>query len=256
MRLKGIFLIYSVLVFNLGCTAKGQLKKTLEENPDIVLNMIEKHPLKFMEAFNKAAGEARKEQLKKDELQQAKALENEFKNPKKPVIDQKRAWGKADAEVTIVEYSDFQCPFCKRGAETIEQIMKKYGDKVRVIYKHLPLAFHQEAELTAQYYEAIALQSMKKAKKFHDLVFAEQPRIKSEKEKFLNAMTKKAGANLSQVKKNLKSSKIKELIEADKAEAAKFGFSGTPGFLVNGVSVRGAFPFAHFEKIIDRHLQK
>lgn len=254
MKLKIVFL--SVLIFNLGCTAKGQLKKTLEENPDIVLNMIEKHPLKFMEAFNKAAGEARKEELKKNQAQEAQALEDEFNNPKKPVVDNKRAWGKADAAITIVEYSDFQCPFCKRGADTMEEVVKKYGDKVRIVYKHLPLPFHQEAELAAQYYEAIAMQDMKKAKKFHDLIFAEQPRIKSEKEKFLNAMAKKAGANLSKVKKNLKSKKVKELIEADKAEAAKFGFSGTPGFLVNGVSVRGAFPFAHFEKIIDRHLQK
>ncbi len=253
MKLKIIFL--SALIFNLGCTAKGQLKKTLEENPDIVLNMIEKHPLKFMEAFQKAAGEARKEELKKNQAQEAQTLEDEFNNPKKPVVDDKRAWGKADAAVTIVEYADFLCSFCKRGADTMEQVVKKYGDKVRVLYKHLPV-LGPESQLAAQYYEAIAMQDINKAKKFHDLIFAEQRRVRSEKEKFLNAMAKKAGANLSRVKKNLNSDKVKKTIDADRTEAAQFGFGGTPGFLVNGVSVRGAFPFAHFEKIIDRHLQK
>lgn len=253
--MKQFIVLFAALFAVSGCTSKDQLKKTLEENPDIVINVIEKHPFKFMEALNAAAQNARKQQMEEEEKKQQSAMEDEFKNPKQPEIDPKRAiFGNPNAPITIVEYSDFECPFCSRGYRFVSEVQQKYGDKVRLIYKHLPLDFHPLAEPAARYYEAIALQSAEKAKKYHDYVFENQDQMKGKKEKFLEEAAKKSGADMAKVKAMLNSEEVTKRIESDKAEAAKFGFSGTPGFLVNGVSIRGAYPPSEFSKIIDRHL--
>ena len=153
-----------------------------------------------------------------------------------------------------MEYSDFECPFCSRGYRTLKEVMGKYPDKIRVVYKHLPLNFHPLAEPAARYYEAIALQSHDKATSFHDKLFEEQAKMKTEGEAILDRLAKEVGANVTKLKKDKDSKTVTDIIEADKAEAAKFGFSGTPGFLINGVSIKGAYPAAEFQKVIDRHL--
>ncbi|MCB0355468.1 MAG: thioredoxin domain-containing protein [Bdellovibrionales bacterium] len=246
-----------VLALQIGCTpSKESLTKLIEENPEIIFNAIEKNPKAFIETVNKAAKNAQAEAQKQREMDEQTKLEEEFKNPKKPEIDTKRPiFGTKNAPITIVEYSDFECPYCSRGYNTVKKVREEYGDKVRVVYKHLPLDFHPMAEPAAMYFEAVALQSHDKAEKFHDMVFEDQSALKSGKEKFLDSVVKKVGANLNQVKKDLNSKMVKDHIAADMAEAKKFEFSGTPGFLVNGVSLKGAYPFSEFQKIIDRHLE-
>ncbi|MCB9027208.1 MAG: thioredoxin domain-containing protein [Bdellovibrionaceae bacterium] len=228
----------------------------IEENPEIIFNAIEKNPKTFIDTVNKAAKNAQADAQKQREMDEQAQLEEEFKNPKMASVDDKRAiFGNKSAPVTIIEYSDFECPYCSRGYNTVKQVREEYGDKVRVVYKHLPLDFHPMAEPAAMYFEAVALQSHDKAEKFHNLVFENQSDLKTEKEKFLDSVVKKVGADLAKVKKDLKSDIVKKNIETDMAEAKKFDFSGTPGFLVNGVSLKGAYPFAEFKKIIDRHLE-
>ncbi len=256
MKAFKYFLVLAIAAGLTGCVGKDSLKKTLKENPDILAEAIEENPAQIMEALNNAVRKAQQQQLEDREKGLNQEREDEFKNPKKPEIDASRAWGNKDAAITIVEYSDFECPFCKRGYATLEEVMKKYGDQVRVIFKNLPLDFHPMAMPAAQYFEAIMLQSPEKAKKFHDLIFESQEKLGSEKEKFLEASAKKAGADMAQLKKDIGSDKVKKIIEAHMEEARKFGFNGTPGYLVNGVSIRGAYPAEEFTKIIDRHLQK
>lgn len=251
-------MIGSVALLSVGCTpSASQLKKTIEENPDIVFAAIEKDPAGFMKVVQEASMNARKVQAEAQAKAEKEAMDKEFKDPKKPKIDESRAiFGPKSAEITIVEYSDFQCPYCTRGYNTMKEVREKYGDKVRVHYKHLPLDFHPEAMPAAKYFEAIALQSTDKAEKFHDLIFENQGELKSGKEDFLKKMAKKVGANMSKVAKALKGDEVSRRVKEDMDEAKKYGFSGTPGFLVNGVSVKGAYPLSHFEKIIDRHLGK
>ena len=259
--MKQIYILFAFLglsLIGMGCTpTPSQLKKTIEENPDIVFAAIEKDPAGFMKVVQEASMNARKAQADAQAKEEKDAMDEEFKNPKSPEINEKRAiFGPKSAEITIVEYSDFQCPYCSRGYATMREVREKYGDKVRVHYKHLPLDFHPEAMPAAKYFEAIALESAEKAEKFHDLVFENQGDLKTGKEDFLKKMAKKVGANMSKLKSALDSDEVKNRIQADMDEAKKFGFSGTPGFLVNGVSVKGAYPFSHFEQIIDRHLGK
>ena len=103
--------------------------------------------------------------------------------------------------------------------------------------------------ISAQYFEAIRLQNEEKAFKFHDEIFNNQRKLKNGK-KFLDATAKKLGVNMGKLAKDVKSKEVQERIKQDMAEAAKFGIQGTPGFVLNGIAVRGAYPPSHFDKIV------
>ncbi len=240
-----------------GCApSASQLKKVIEENPEIVFSAIEKHPDKFMKTVQEAAQKARAVEEENYRKEEETKREAEFKNPLKPNVDEKRAIkGSKTAKVTIVEYSDFQCPFCSRGHATMKKLLADYDGKVRVIFKNFPIErIHPNARIASQYYEAIALQDTEKANKFHDMIFDDQESLGEKGEAFLKELVKKVGANAAKVAKDITSDEVKKRIEEDKAEGEKFQFSGTPGYLINGVSLRGAFPPDEFKKIIDRHL--
>jgi len=234
-----------------------QLKEAVEKDPSIMFVAIEKDPEKFIEVVNKAAQEAQKKQQEKMANEEKNQRDTEYANPLKPEIDEARViFGKKDAPVTIVEYSDFECPYCTRGYQTVKQVKAEYGDKVRVLFKHLPLDFHPMAEPAARYFEAIAMQDHAKAEKFHDRVFENQGELKSGKEGFLKKVAKDVGANMAKLEKDLKDEKISKRIQGDMEEAKKFGIRGTPGFVINGISLRGALPFNEFIEVIDKHLAK
>jgi len=256
--MKNILLLICTLSlpFLVACapTAK-QIKDAVEKDPSIVFAAIEKAPDKFMEVVQKASQSAQQKQQENAGANEAKAREEEFKNPLKPVIDDTRPmFGNKAAKVTIVEYTDFECPYCSRGAQTIKQVLSQYPKDVRVLIKHLPLDFHPKALPAAKYFEALKMQSSDLALKFHDEMFANQDTMKSKGEDYMKSVAKKLGANMQQLAKNLSDSKIQKTIDADIEEAKKFGISGTPGFIINGVSLKGAYPAEEFKKIIDKHL--
>lgn len=233
-----------------------QLKKVMEDNPDILYSVIQKDPKKFLDVVNEAAQKARSQEESKMVEEESKAREEEFKNPKQPALDDARAFeGAKDAPVTIVEYSDFQCPFCKRGHQTMEAVLKEYPGKVKVTFRNFPIErIHPLALPASQMYEAIALQDVAKALKFKAEIFENQDQLNAKGPKFIEDAAKKVGANVAKAKKDAEGEEVKKRIDADKAEAEKFGFSGTPGYLVNGVSLKGAYPIDEFKKIIDQHL--
>jgi protein-disulfide isomerase len=158
--------------------------------------------------------------------------------------------GTKGAPLTLIEYSDFECPFCKRGYETVNALLEKYKGKIQFVYKHLPLSFHRNAMPAAQYYEAMRLQSNEKAFAFHDAIFADFDKIKLGA-KFFKSIAKKVGANMAKLEKDINSPAVKARIQQDLDEAKKFGFQGTPGFLLNGIPVKGAYPPSHFDTIVE-----
>ena len=256
--IKKVVYVSSILIVGMtfglvGCstaTDVSKLKQVLEDNPDILANAIKKNPKPIMDALNEAAQEARKEQVENAQKAQEEARANARKSPKNPQIDDDRVifgTNKKDAKITIVEYSDFQCGYCGRAYKTMKEILDKYKDKVRVVYKHLPLDFHPMATPAARYYEAIALQDHKKATQFHDKIFENQGSLTSDAERFLEKTAREVKANMKKLKVDLESDKVKKRVQADKEEASRFGFNGTPGFLVNGVPLNGAQPLEAFE---------
>lgn len=257
-KLRYIVFLTSFLLLT-GCVSEGDLKskmaKIIKENPEIVTKSIEENPAEYVEAFQKAVKEAQEVLAKRREDEEKKKLEARFDDPLKPEIrSDESVRGTKGAPLTLVEYSDFECPFCTRGYNTVQELLEKYKGKIQFIYKHLPLSFHQNALISAQYYEAIRLQDEKKAFEFHDIIFKNQRKLKNG-EKYLKSIAKQVGADMGKLAKDYNSKKVLERIEADQKEAAEFGIQGTPGFLINGVPVKGAYPTSHFVDIIGE-LQK
>jgi protein-disulfide isomerase len=194
---------------------------------------------------------AKQANARKQAEDQAEAdVERQFKNPVKIDIGKSPVRGPENAKVTIIEFSDFQCPYCSRGKETIDQVMKAYPSDVKVVFKNLPLPFHQQAEPSAK--AALAAQKQGKFWEFHDELFGNQGKLSPE---FLEETAKKLGLDMDKFKKDMADPAVMAQINEDKALAAKNDIQGTPGFFVNGVAVKGAYPFDHFKMIIDRWLK-
>lgn len=216
-----------------------------------------------MDTLREAAQEAQKTEMERNQKNEEAERMKEFDSPKKFTMEADRPFkGPANAPITVVEYSDFQCPFCKRGADTIDEVTKAYGDKVRVVFKHLPLeGKHPNARRGSEYFEAIALQDSAKAFAFKNLVFNNQEKTygsDKDAEKLYQGLAKEAGADMGRLAKDLKDKAdfITKRINADMAEAQANGIEGTPGFLINGVTIKGAYPFPEFKKIIDEWLKR
>jgi len=170
-----------------------------------------------------------------------------------PVTAKDPQWGKADAPVTIVEISDFECPFCSRVNPTMKQIKETYGpDKVRIVWKHNPLPFHKAARPAHEAAATVmALAGSDAFWKFHDLAFANQ---KSLTEANIEKWAVEAGVDKAKFKEAYGAKKFASKVDEDMAVAQKIGASGTPAFRINGVTLSGAQPFDKFKEIIDQQL--
>lgn len=211
-----------------------------EENLDQIGQALESY-------FQKKQEKSRQNQAKEEEA----SIEEQFKNPVKVEIGSSPVRGSADAPVTIVEFSDFQCPYCSRGKSVMEEVLKSYPGKVKVVFKNLPLPFHPEAEPAA--IAALAAGKQGKFWEMHDLLFDNQAELSSAK--YLE-FAGKLGLDLNKFKDDLDSAEVKKLVKDDAELASSLGVRGTPGFFVNGVQVKGARPAAYFNTIIDRWLAK
>lgn len=234
---------------------REELKKALDANPDLVLSALQKaDKSKFFQLVIEAQQDFQRKRAEEDAAREKRERDDAFKNPLKPEIrGDAHAQGPKDAPVTIVEYSDFQCPYCVRGLATLREVKKKYGDRVRVVFKNYPLThIHPQALPAALWMEAAAMQSPEKAWKFHDMLFANQEKLG---EDYFKQAFKELGLDAARGAKDAASDKARAIVEADVVEAKKFGFEGTPGYLINGVPLRGSYPMPHFVEIVDRHLK-
>ncbi len=159
--------------------------------------------------------------------------------------------GPENAPVTIVEFSDFQCPFCGKARTTVDEVVKTYGDKVRLVFRHYPLPFHENAPKSAE--AAACAQDQGKFWEMHDKLFSNQQALKVED---LKKYAADLGLDTARFNECLDSGKKKDLIEKDKAAGEKAGVSGTPAFFINGVALSGAVPADDFKTIIDSELKK
>jgi len=169
-----------------------------------------------------------------------------------PVTDAMPSKGPKDALVTIVEFSEFQCPFCSRVLPTTKEVLDTYGDKVRIVWRNNPLSFHPNAgPAAAVAMEANAQGGSAKFWEVHDVLFANQKALGRAE---LEGYAEKAGLDMAGVKKALDEGTHTKAIQADQALAAQVGARGTPYFFVNGRTLRGAQPIAAFKKIIDEEI--
>jgi protein-disulfide isomerase len=230
---------------------KDEVRDILKKNPDILLDVLKENKKALFEIVNQAAQEEQARRQKDEEEREKKEFDQAFKSPMKPEISKKtRIRGNANAKYTLVEYSDFQCPYCTRGYHTVEDLRKKYGESLRFVFKHLPLTnIHPMAMPAARYMEAAAIQSPEKSWKFHDTLFENQAKLS---EDYFKQVAKDLGLDVAKLEKDAKSSEVQAKIDADMDEAKKMGFTGTPGFLLNGIPVKGAYPVEYFDTIVAR----
>jgi protein-disulfide isomerase len=183
--------------------------------------------------------------------------------PAQPEAEDKTIWkvpvgesavqGPDTALVTMVEFSDFQCPFCKRVEDTLKKVKETYGDKVRLVWKHEPLPFHPRAEPAAELsVEAWKEKGNKGFWAAHDKLFDLQPKLEDSD---LEAAAKDLGLDVEKAKKAIATHKYKELIDADADLADNVNANGTPHFFVNGRRLVGAQPFEKFQSVIDEELK-
>jgi protein-disulfide isomerase len=167
------------------------------------------------------------------------------------------ARGPADAKVVVVEYSDFQCPFCARVYTMVEsQLMKEYGDRIRFVFKNYPLSsIHPWAEDGAIASECAFAQGNDAFWKMYDGLFAEQAQITKDN---LNAkaseIAKNAGIDVAAFQACLEGRQTLSAVKADEKEAEGLGVNSTPTFFVNGRRLAGAQSYENFKQLLDQAL--
>ena len=160
--------------------------------------------------------------------------------------------GPDDAVVTIVEFSDFQCPFCQRVVPTIDQILIKYPTQVRFVYRHLPLSnIHPRAQAAAE--AAACAGNQGNFWDYHDLIFANNRALSDED---LERHASEIGLEMQVFRQCVQNRETQQIVAADAAAAESLRISGTPSFLVNGIPMHGAQSLEVFSQVIDAEIAR
>ena len=159
--------------------------------------------------------------------------------------------GSKDAPITIIEFSDFQCPYCGKVEPTIKQVLEAYEGKIKLIYRDFPLGFHEFAQKASEASECADEQG--KYWEYHDKLFENQNDLTVED---LKKYATDLKLDTTKFNDCLDSEKYKSEVQKDFEDGQKYGVSGTPAFFINGISLVGAQPFSAFQQIIEQELNK
>jgi protein-disulfide isomerase len=160
--------------------------------------------------------------------------------------------GAPDAAVTIVEFSDFECPFCKRTQPTLTKVLEKYSGRIKLAYRDFPLdSIHPQARAAAE--AARCAQQGGKFWEYHDALFAQSPKLGAED---LKRSAKEVGLDVEKFDACIASGATKAGVEKDVEEGNRLGITGTPAFFINGRLLSGAQPVEAFTRVIDDELAR
>jgi protein-disulfide isomerase len=204
--------------------------------------------------LEQALAQAKRQQARQDyidQLRKSSGVAILLRRPKIEVTaDPARMRGNPNAPITIVEFGDFQCPFCQAVQPTLKAVMDKYQGKVRLGFRDFPLRqIHPQAQQAAEAGRCAGEQG--KFWEYHDLLYANQGRLDPNG---LKEYAHTAALDVERFDACLAGGKFKPQIESDLQSGTGAGVTGTPGFYINGVPLTGAQPFSEFEKIIDSQL--
>jgi protein-disulfide isomerase len=157
--------------------------------------------------------------------------------------------GPQDAPIELIEFSDFQCPFCQRANPIVEQVLKTYGNRIHFVYRHYPLPNHPNARPAAE--AAACAGEQGRFWEYHDQLFANATRL-TDADLKQHAVT--AGLDAPRFNACVDGHKFKSQVDKDLAEGGEAGVSGTPAFFINGRALEGAQPFEAFKRVIDEEL--
>ena len=248
-----LLLVLGVMLFPRAAPAadKDQLKEAvrqvLRENPDLILDILKNNSEMVLEI-------AQQGQTLRSRRTMRAQWEADIRIPKSPSLEGRAVRGNPKAPVTIVAYSDYQCPFCRMAEENINALLAKYPDSVRLVFKALPNVKSDLAVAVAKYGTAAFNQEADKAWRFHDALFAGAEHIEKNGDTAVKALAVQSGLDLKRLLADAASAKIQDRLTADEAEAEGFGIRGTPYFLINDLLVRGAVPRDMLEEALQKAL--
>ena len=159
--------------------------------------------------------------------------------------------GPQDAPILLVEYSDFECPYCGRAKPAIRQVLEQYGDKVRLVFRDFPLSIHPNARLAAE--ASLCAQEQDRYWDYHDVLFDHQRELRPVD---LSRYAMEIGLDGTAFDACLESGRFADAVSDDLKSGEHFGVTGTPAFFINGRPLTGAQPFSAFQQIIDDELER
>lgn len=218
------------------------VKTVIKENPKLIYDTVDEYIKELQrEKIKEASKPPKGEVLEKMLRERVNDRVNSY-NPVK---------GPADAPVTLIEYTDFQCPFCVRGSEIVEILMQMYPGKIKLVFKNNPLKSHKQAAAAAK--AALAAHSQGKFWEYHDLLFNASPELNEEL--FLKC-ARDLELDIEKFNRHRNSEEIAKQLESDIKDADDIKIDGTPEFTLNGVLINGAMPPEFFVPIIERLLEE
>lgn len=245
-RFRFVSLIFASLL--VGCLAlSGCINQSIATTPSVkeqVLQVIRENPEAVLQAVEVAY-----QQRQEQEVQQARRgfLQQMIADPAS-VIGNAPTKGAAEKKIVLLEFSDFQCPFCARASQTVQEFMAKHSDTVTLAYKHLPLSrIHSQALPAAL--AAWAAQQQGKFWEYHNALFAQQDKLG---EDLYLELAKNLDLNLQQFNRDRASDAAKAAIEADWQLASRLKINATPFFLLNGEAIAGAVELSEMESALNR----
>jgi protein-disulfide isomerase len=239
-------LIKTEITDKIPAPSDADVQKLYDENKEALNNQpLEQVKPKIIEYLKQQSGGIRHDAFV-DELKKKYPVKTTLRPPIVEVSTAGHpAKGPAAAPVTIVEFSDYQCPFCKRAEPTVKQVMDTYKDKIRLVFRNYPLPFHEHARPAAE--AALCANAQGKFWEFHEKLFAAAALT----DDAIKKLAADAGLDAAKFDECVKKGQFKADVDKDVAEGGGVGVNGTPAFFINGRMLSGAQPFEKFKEIID-----
>jgi protein-disulfide isomerase len=223
------------------------LRATLKKHPEIVLDVLREHSENILDIAQQGSNLRRKRNM---ELQ----WREDAKQPKRVALAGRPVLGSADAAVTIVEFSDFTCPYCRQAAQVVDRVIKSHPGEVKFVFKHMPHGKDSPARIASEYFVAASLQNDQSPWVLYKQFFEESDQLSADAAAFAAKSAERAGLDMKKLSADLKGKKVAAIIEEDMADAKKLGVEGTPFFLINNLVVRGAVAYDLFEAAVQTAL--
>jgi len=237
---KAIYIAFAMMAVSTFSCAKGLDKKEMET---VVRDYIKNHP-------EEIAGAMQKHQAAQQAQQEEAALKQALANRAQVTTGDAPSIGPDNAPITLVEFSDFQCPYCARAVGPIGEVMRNHKDKIRMVFINAPLPMHPKAPDAARAAMAARLQG--KFWEYREKLLGKQDEWSSaaDPKKSFIQYAKELNMDTARFEKDMARPENKKRLDDDMALAAKLGVNGTPTYFVNGVRVIGAREAAYFERVI------
>jgi 2-hydroxychromene-2-carboxylate isomerase len=225
------------------------LIEALRGNTRDLIDLLFTEPEYILEKMNEAARTRDRLQQERRAAQERAELMERVSNPFRPRIEhQRNQIGSANADIRIFAFEDFQCPFTRKGWNSVQEVFERFPQRVQFKVRHLPLDFHDMADTAARYFEALTSLEPGREWEFREALLKGE--VAWDSPTAMESILQSMGIDAAKVADRIMDDFISETIASDVLEAHQFGITGTPGYIVNGIPIKGAYGAETFEEMI------